>query len=137
MKLLPKSFFCLKVLFLKCNSKQAFNTYLVRYLFIYNLIINTLKKFVRRKKICLVKKKWKIIVYLAKLTVYFNSNIKVSIFAIHLHKVAFFFSIRPILSQNSHIAPIFFFINKKTNFGVQKWPHGQRSDYNHPDFFKI
>jgi hypothetical protein len=49
-----------------------------------------------------------------------------------------FFSIRPILSQNFHIASIFiflFFINKKTNLGVQKWSDGQRGGYNHPEFF--
>ena len=73
-----------------------------------------------------------------KLTVFFNSNIKLSIFVIHPTKFQFF-SIRPILSQNFHTAPIFyFFINnnkKKTNLGMQKWPDGQKSGCSHIEFF--
>jgi hypothetical protein len=68
-----------------------------------------------------------------KLTMFFGLNTKVLIFAIYPTKLQnFFFSIRPILSQNSHIAPIFlFFINikKKTNLGVEKCPNS------HPKFF--
>jgi hypothetical protein len=70
--------------------------------------------------------------------VFFNSNTKVLIFAIHPHKVSFFFfSIQPILSKKFHITPIFIFYKKKgANLGCKKWLDGQRGGYSYLDFFR-
>jgi hypothetical protein len=60
----------------------------------------------------------KIIVYLLKLTMFFNSNTKVLIFAIHLHKVLIFFQLDQYYPKILILPLIFiflfiFFINKK------------------------
>jgi hypothetical protein len=67
----------------------------------------------------------------------FNLNTKVSIFAIHPHKVLIFFQFNQYYPK-IFILPIFFlfFINKEINLSVQKWPDGQRGGYSHLDFFK-
>jgi hypothetical protein len=66
------------------------------------------------------------------LIAFFNSNTKISIFAVHPHKVSIFFNSTNIIPKFSYCPLFLFFINKKINLGVQKWPDGQRG---WPNFF--
>jgi hypothetical protein len=60
-----------------------------------------------------------------KFGVIFNSTSNISIFAMYAPNFQIF-AIQPILSQNSHITPNFFYLFFYKKMGVQKWLDGQK-----------